>query len=66
MYFFWSFASDINLLTSWQQEFLVFKSAVNGYVRIKPYPWVSTHHMSIPLEWLHCRFLMLLFAGGGL
>lgn len=45
---------------------LINKSAVNDCVRVKSFPWVSTHSTSIPLEWLHCRFLMLLFAGGGL
>lgn len=56
------------LLISWHFPLYswINKSAVNGYVRVRPYPWVSTHHTSIPLEWLRCRFLMLLFAGGGL
>lgn len=71
MYFFWSFASDITFCwlpgnRNFPLHSLINKSAVNGYVRAKPYPWVSTHHTSLPLEWLHCRFLMLLFAGGGL
>lgn len=60
MHFFWSSAFDttfVGFLATgiFPLYTLINKSAAHGCVRVKPFPSVSTY-----------RFLMLLFAGGGL